>query len=313
MKKRLVRIILVALGFFLCTTNVEAMTLPKSYSTTNGITYTLESFSVNIYDGSVGDNNIPNYFTGDKNLLYTIPVSIPDNQLSLNPEETVLNDEGSMGSYIDLNVNIGPELIEKMVKEQIPTINNGDSYYVELVVNYQIDDMPQIYKSMNRLNILEFVFSTLSSGITPVTLNTPTSQILEITKYSKENDVEEFVSGIDVLEGIEGSSMTESDTGVSLGMADYLAFSDTDLGSTENINNGYILMFHNSDEVTNAILNPSDENQSNSTLENEQEPTEIVKTGNTSMNVATVVYVFSGILVVLGVGFIAISRSRKIF
>lgn len=315
MKKGVLKIVFLVTILVIGVTNVNAETSGSVYNTSNGISYTLNGFYINIYDGSTGEYDIPNYFNGNKNLLYTIPVYLEDETISYTPEETVSNSDGSIGSYIDLNLNIDSDDIERLVKTQIPNINNNTSYYAELVVNYNITEVPSTYKSIYHLNILESAFSLFSKGIEEVELNTQTSQILEVAKYSKENDVEEFITGVDVLSSIEGNESTDPYVNTSMGMMDYLTLSDTDNFEDTNTSvNSYILMLHNSDLVTKAILdeenNTSTDN--NTTIENQNEPAEIVKTGNTSMNVSTVIYIASSFFAIIGIGFIVISKSKWI-
>ena len=315
MKKGVLKIVFLVTILVIGVTNVNAETSGSVYNTSNGISYTLNGFYINIYDGSTGEYDIPNYFNGNKNLLYTIPVYLEDETISYTPEETVSNSDGSIGSYIDLNLNIDSDDIERLVKTQIPNINNNTSYYAELVVNYNITEVPSTYKSIYHLNILESAFSLFSKGIEEVELNTQTSQILEVAKYSKENDVEEFITGVDVLSSIEGNESTDPYVNTSMGMMDYLTLSDTDNFEDTNTSvTSYILMLHNSDLVTKAILdeenNTSTDN--NTTIENQNEPAEIVKTGNTSMNVSTVIYIASSFFAIIGIGFIVISKSKWI-
>ena len=315
MKKGVLKIALLVTLLVMCVTNVNAETGDGVYNTSNGISYTIDGFNINIYDGSIGEYNIPNYFNGNKNLLYTIPVSLEDEIISYEPEETVSNSEDSTGSYIDLNLNIDSDDIERLVKIQIPNISNDTSYYAELVVNYSITEMPSIYKSIYHLNILESAFSLFTKGIEPVQLNIQTSQILDVAKYSKENDIEEFITGTDVLSSIEGTESTDTSINTSMGMMDYLTFSDVDNFEETNTSvNSYILMLHNSDLVTEAILNEEDNTSTdnNTTIENQNEPTEIVKTGNTSMSVPTVIYISSSLLAIIGIGFIVIAKSKRI-
>lgn len=315
MKKGVLKIIFLVAILVISVTNVNAKTSGSAYNTSNGISYSLNGFYINIYDGSIGEYDIPNYFNGNKNLLYTIPVSLEDETISYNPYETVSNSDGSIGSYIDLNLNIDSDDIKRLVKTQISNINNNTSYYIELVVNYNITEVPSTYKSIYHLNILESAFSLFSKGIEKVELNQETSQILEVAKYSKENDVEEFITGIDVLSSIEGNKSSDTYINTSMGMMDYLTFIDAN--SFEEMNtstNSYIFMLHNSDLVTESILNEGNNHtDSNTTIENQNEPTEIVKTGNTSMNVSMAIYITSSLFAIIGIGFIIISRSKWIY
>ena len=315
MKKGFLKIVFLVTILFISVTNVNAETSGSVYNTSNGISYTINSFNINIYDGSTGEYDIPNYFNGNKNLLYTIPVSLEDEIISYEPEETVSNSDGSTGSYIDLNLNVDSDDIERLVKTQIPNISNNTSYYAELVVNYNITEVPSTYKSIYHLNILESAFSLFSKGIEDVELNTQTSQTLEVAKYSKENDVEEFITGVDVLSSIEGNESNDTYVNTSMGMMDYLTLSDTDNFEDTNTSvNSYILMLHNSDLVTEAILDEENNTSidNNTTTENQNEPTEIVKTGNTSMSVPTVIYIASSLFAIIGIGFIVVSKSKWI-
>lgn len=315
MKKGVLKIFFLVTLLVISVTNVNAETSGSVYNTSNGISYTINGFYINIYDGSIGEHDIPNYFNGNKNLLYTIPVSLEDETISYNPEETISNSESSTGSYIDLNLNIDSDDIERLVKMQIPSINNNTSYYAELVVNYNITEAPSIYKSFYHLNILESAYSLFSKGIEKIELNTQTSQILEVAKYSKKNDVEEFITGVDVLSSMEGIESSNTYTNASMGMIDCLTLSDTD--NFEEINtsvNYYTFMLHNSDLVTEAILDEENNTSidNNTTTENQNEQPEIVKTGNTSMSVPTVIYIASSLFAIIGIGFIVISKSKWI-
>ena len=306
MKKGVLKIFFLVTLLVISVTNVNAETSGSVYNTSNGISYTINGFYINIYDGSIGEHDIPNYFNGNKNLLYTIPVSLEDEIISYEPEETVSNSEDSRGSYIDLNLNVDSDDIERLVKMQIPSINNNTSYYAEV---------PSTYKSIYHLNILESAFSLFSKGIEKIELNTQTSQILEVAKYSKKNDVEEFITGVDVLSSMEGIESSNTYTNASMGMIDCLTLSDTD--NFEEINtsvNYYTFMLHNSDLVTEAILDEENNTSidNNTTTENQNEPTEIVKTGNTSMSVPTVIYIASSFFAIIGIGFIVISKSKWI-
>lgn len=313
MKKGVLKIIFLVTILVIGVTNVNAETSGSVYNTSNGISYTLNGFYINIYDGSIGEYDIPNYFNGNKNLLYTIPVSLEDEIISYNPEETVSSSETSKGSYVDLNLNVDSDDIERLVKMQIPSINNNTSYYIELVVNYTITEAPSIYSSIYHLNILESAYSLFSKGIEEVELNTQTSQILEVAKYSKKNDMEEFITGIDVLSSMEGIESTNTYVNTSMGMADCLTFTDANsFGEINTSSNSYLFMLHNSDLVTEAIRDEENNASTDTAIENQNEPAEIVKTENTSMNTSAIIYIASSLFAIIGIGFIVIAKSKRI-
>lgn len=312
MKKKVIKMILVVMGFFLCTTNVEALDLPQEY-TTNGISYTIESFSINIYEGGVDQNNIPNYFNGNKKLLSSSTIS--NDEISIDPVDTILLDSSMNGSFIDLNLNIGNDEFANLIKMQPPVINNDNSsYYAEIVANYKITSMPDLYNYINRFNVLEFAFSLFSKGVTPFNVNDVTSQVIDIARYSKENGTEEFVFGGNVIKDIgTEDSTTEVFIDSSMGMLDYAILSDIpEINSVETPATTYNFMLHNSDEFTNAILNGYYDQEENTTSENQNQPAEIVKTGNTSMNVSTVIYVASAFFAIIGIGLIVVSKKKSI-
>lgn len=313
MKKGILKIAFLVTVLVISVTNINVKASGNVYNTSNGITYTINGFDINIYDGSVGDNNIPNYFNGNKNLLYTIPVSLEDKTISYTPFETVSNSESSKGSYVDLNLNVDSNDIEQLTKTQISNIDNDTTYYIELVVNYNITETPNIYKSIYHLNILESAYSLFSKGIEEIQLNQETSQILEVAKYSKKNDVEEFITGIDVLTSMEGIESTNTYVNTSMSMADSLTFTDADsFGEINTSNNSYLFMLHNSDLVTEAITEDENNTSTDTTVEDPNEPVEIVETENTSMNISTIIYIASFLFAIIGVGFIIIAKTKRI-
>ena len=311
MKKISFFILLIIMLFVVNITNVNARQDETIYKTSNGINYTIEGFSINIYDGSKDENDIPNYLNGNKQLLYTIPIPL-DEQLSYKIEETVSNNKDSKGSYIDMNFNISKEKVLELIKTKLPNINDNTSYYAEVVVNYKIVSMPNIYKTSYHLNIMEYVLSILTKGIEQISLNTTTSQILDIAEYSKKNNVENFVIGIDVLKNL-GDASTGTDIDTNVGMFDYMVFIDSDnLESMTSNNILYIFMIHNSDEITKKVNEENSIIDNNETInkveENKTQPTEIVKTDDTSKNISITVYIASFILAFIGIVFIVTSK-----
>lgn len=320
MKKIITSIVIIIISFI--TINVYAEdtdTWNESYEH-NGIKYSINGFTLNIYKSDA------NFNTDMSKATYQIPLK--KGEYTINPtyiDSDIKSDNKTIttGSFIKLNLNITEEQVKKYLVEKIGEPTDA-MYTFTITTNYTITEVPEKYLHIYTEGFAQMI-SSLVSGYTPskLELNKEQTQVIGAGSYSKEFYLGDEVEGVEVsFEGENETVFQYSTSSISdFYSYNYLRLREKDITEATKNNTGlydisaddYIVMFHNKNDIEKVINNfqtvtSMEDDELTNNIEQIKENTEkqkeqakqTVKVGNTASSISNVGYIIGAFILLLG-------------
>lgn len=301
-------------------TAISVSALPKEYSA-GEFSYIIDSLEILVYDASEDEDGNSKLF----NREVLDKISVTDPSIMLDPKFITSEMSGTPGTFVHLNLNIDSAKFEELVRTKIPSIEDNDNYYFELVVNYHFSKITNTtYPYPFHVNVLDMmigIFTGNGNGITKISpTDTVTSQVINSAGLRKENGVEIFSLDQSTESSSDATSGDSSTSSQSMALMDYVIFSSKeeltlDSENSENATDGYIFMFHNLDDIENILAN-YDQEQSNGQIEDwidaeNQEESLVVDVPNTNLDISKLIYINGTLLTLIGGAIIILAIKNK--
>ena len=247
-----------------------------------------------------------------ENYLYENPtkiISLDPNEFTINPEIKEDKLDKINTSFIDLNLNLTKEKLVNLLSAELTDVSEDISYQIEIMVKYKITDYPEKYKYNYKTSLIrEFMNMFLGS-----TAND--SRMLDLTKtnYQMINmSAATYNTNTNKVEYLYEDKLGENEElDISQAVLNFQVFSESK--EEEEAGNGYVIMFHNVDNIEYLINNINQIEEK--PIKNDVNPlTSVqVKVPNTASYAPNMTFVIGGVCIMFGIAllFIATYINQK--
>jgi len=170
--------------------------------THDGFEYTIRGVHLDVYESKIENNKFAGY---KKDTLQTINIegfSVETTWENVEEDNDEDFHEYNVSTVAQIKLNKTKEELLALVKEKYPTVDSDHHYYIRVVVDYTIEEVPDDYQYYYKLeytntdNSLSFFSSDpeASFKMVPIELNTEVSAVFNVFEYKLDTDNNEVFS-----------------------------------------------------------------------------------------------------------------------